>query len=487
MHRHPAARLTALSFAVSVVYGTMASADTLQNDLAPRAPSTTVLVNNCADNGAAGTLRDALNRAIDDEEIDLNCSLITLAMGQLKNQANNLVIAGGFATPTIISGDDKSRVLFSSVDGNYTKPINIFLKNLDIRNGKSVGIGSNTEKPADPGFLLNHGGCIRAIGNVTLYNSVMSHCSVTGKDDSTMANVDAAGGAIFAAGIVRLFGSKISFSSTYSQNGNAYGGAIFASGRATMYPALDAQKQSHYTNYTNSYVLGTGSTISYSTALSGSGNGFGGGVHANGVFRSRFSTISGCQGTNVGGISANSEVLLIGSTVSHNSAKIGVGGISAPDFVASNSTIAFNMGSIGGLQFRGNANSDFTVKDSIFSNSTKYIGPGSDPVPFIDIGATSAVTISGSGNLIQTFGQGITVPSDTIANIDPLLDSALSNNGGTTATHALRSGSPALGVVFLSDVLDQRGIARPTNKHSDIGSIEETIFKDGIDDLVNHP
>ncbi|MFQ5409443.1 MAG: choice-of-anchor Q domain-containing protein, partial [Anaerolineales bacterium] len=58
--------------------------------------------------------------------------------------------------------------------------------------------------------------------------------------------------------------------------------------------------------------------------------------------------------------------------------------------------------------------------------------------------------------------------------------SALANNGGSTDTHALGSGSPALDQIpngtngcGTTYTTDQRSVARPQNSSCDVGSYEK--------------
>ena len=93
----------------------------------------------------------------------------------------------------------------------------------------------------------------------------------------------------------------------------------------------------------------------------------------------------------------------------------------------------------------------------------------------------------GSDNLIGA-SQSL-LPPGTIQD-DPLLG-PLQNNGGTTETHALGAGSPALdaGNNDAGFDVDQRGpgFARVFNGRADIGAIEmqpersDTIFADGFE------
>jgi hypothetical protein len=95
----------------------------------------------------------------------------------------------------------------------------------------------------------------------------------------------------------------------------------------------------------------------------------------------------------------------------------------------------------------------------------------------------------GDHNLIGTIGTTVHVPVDTI-NCDPLLG-PLANNGGLTQTHALLSGSCAIGagptVVPGFIPTDQRGTGFPRKNSglSDIGAFEtqpsDRIFENGFE------
>ena len=91
-------------------------------------------------------------------------------------------------------------------------------------------------------------------------------------------------------------------------------------------------------------------------------------------------------------------------------------------------------------------------------------------------------SISSAGfNLVQTPDACFTAGVDDIPPTDPLLDPVLSDNGGTTFTHALLSGSPAIDAGNPADLgtgppacesTDQRGVTRPRGETCDIGAYE---------------
>ena len=86
-----------------------------------------------------------------------------------------------------------------------------------------------------------------------------------------------------------------------------------------------------------------------------------------------------------------------------------------------------------------------------------------------DLGGTTIITASNS--LIQnpdTLFYPNPIPGDNLIDVNPLLGS-LSDNGGTTKTHALLTGSPAIDAADNASCtsLDQRGIARPQDGNAD--------------------
>ena len=98
----------------------------------------------------------------------------------------------------------------------------------------------------------------------------------------------------------------------------------------------------------------------------------------------------------------------------------------------------------------------------------------------------SGTTITGANNLIGY--SALPVPNDTILQQDPLLG-PLAFNGGSTATHALLSGSPAIdgGNNTFNASFDQRGSGYPRviGSAPDIGAYEfeasDVIFVNAFD------
>lgn len=178
--------------------------------------------------------------------------------------------------------------------------------------------------------------------------------------------------------------------------------------------------------------------------------------------RAASATISDNTAEGQGGgvrISLPATLLISRSTISGNSAARG-GGISGGGKVrVSNSTVVGNSATeIGG----GTFGSGVTLEASILAGNAAPLAP--------DCAFEIAVKRSG---LIEN-------PSDCtisasgaapITGVDPMLG-PLQDNGGTTATHALLPGSPAIGVVSGSACTgtDQRGVPRVSP--CDLGAFE---------------
>jgi hypothetical protein len=191
------------------------------------------------------------------------------------------------------------------------------------------------------------------------------------------------------------------------------------------------------------------STIAGNSAQSGGG----GGLHVAGSVRVENSTISGNSTAGSGGGIAvrgngSGTVRLHHVTLTDNSANQSGGGVhraeDADAVVVANSIIAVNQADVGGPDYSGAFNS---LGSNLIGDRT-----GADVVDAI-------------------FDQIGTSENP----IDPLLG-PLQDNGGSTWTHALLPGSPAIDAVDpRSNVVldhDQRNVARPLGTAPDIGAFE---------------
>ncbi len=205
---------------------------------------------------------------------------------------------------------------------------------------------------------------------------------------------------------------------------------------------------------------------------------------------SNTATGTGDQRGNGGGI-ANVDATLdmINSTLSNNlavsdgtSQSSGLGGgifNASPEESARltflNSTLAENQAVAGGgltnVKLNANASAIATFQNSIVANNTDLSGLGPNCLNS-NLGAGAATLTSQGFNLDSGTTCGFTESSD-LSNTDPLLG-PLTDNGGTTWTHALLTNSPAIDAAN-SDACpatDQRDVARPVGNGCDIGAYE---------------
>ncbi len=177
------------------------------------------------------------------------------------------------------------------------------------------------------------------------------------------------------------------------------------------------------------------------------------------------STLSGNQADGSGGgIAAGATLSLSNSTVSGNTSTnaLGAGAIDAglaTTLSLDHVTLTANAGgATGGVS---TPSTGATLHDSILAGNS---GPNPD---------CSGTLGSAGGNVVgSTTGCTFNSVSSDALNVSALLG-PLANNGGTTFTHALLSGSPAIdrGVATCAPT-DQRGVARPQGPACDSGAFE---------------
>lgn len=228
-----------------------------------------------------------------------------------------------------------------------------------------------------------HGGAIHSLGNVTLNSSVVAgNRTLNGHSGGAIMN--------------NLGGTLTITNSTISGNMTALGGsgaAIFSNSGSAV-----------------SNVTVMGSTISGNTAGWDAG-GIYNNVSAQGTLTISNSTVSGNTATNRGGaiFNGNGVVRLASVTISGNSAG--------------------NVG--GGILSTSGWSAPVDFQNSIIANNT-----GGNCL------AEGAAKITSQGyNVVDDASCGPAATGDVVG--DPLLR-ALADNGGSTKTHSLRPGSPAI-------------------------------------------
>jgi CSLREA domain-containing protein/uncharacterized repeat protein (TIGR01451 family) len=315
------------------------------------------------------------------------------------------------------------------------------------------------EASATAGKLtIDGGGSIIISGN----NSVRVF-NVNSGADLTLENLTVTGGNSTEGGGIYNFGTVTVSNSTFSGNSaSSGGGGIYNSFGGTV-----TVSNSTFSGNSASFgggILNTDTMTVSNSTFSGNSSSSGGGILNSGTMTVSNSTFSGNSASSGGGIFNVSTVTVSNSTFSGNSASSGGGGIvNFGTVTVSNSTFSGNSatGSSGGAIRRSGGTA--TLKNTIVANSTSG-------------GNCSGVITNGGGNL--------SYPDSTCPgiNLDPNLGPLQINAPGTTATHALLSGSAAIDAVTDCTDLsstpvtqDQRGVMRPQGGTCDIGAYEAEV------------
>ena len=344
------------------------------------------------------------------------------------------------------------------------------------------------------------GGIYARGGSLSLSNSTISENSTTG-DSSRGGGIYAGGGSLL------LSNSFVSGNSTTGQSGHGGGVGTFSGDVSLINSTLSDNHASGYLSQGGGIAAGensvyfagvytatdfnrihlTNSTVSGNSTAGGFGRGGGGIRIGYGYLSLTNSLISGNSTSGVrgfgGGISSfGSTVSISNSTVSGNISTDG-GGIhtDGTEITLTNSTVTGNTGSeyTGGILNFSFTTSNFpksvTLLNSVVAGN---VDSGSSPDFFTPADEVDDLTIENS--LIgDTTGSNITstTGSGNILN-QPALLGALADNGGSTQTHALLPGSPAINAgdnaLAAGLTTDQRGsgFVRIEAGTVDIGSFE---------------
>jgi hypothetical protein len=382
---------------------------------------------------------------------------------------NSVIISGVSST---INGNGLDRVI-SFIAGSST------LKGVTIRGGVSSVNGSG---------IFN-------VGTLALSNCTVSNNSGSGGVGSGIRNqgtmtIDSCTithntGATYGGGIDQATGAlTVTNSSIFSNSVSIAGGGIHkAAGtmaiiNSTVYSNTAGSFAGGIWNDAGGMVI-TNSTISQNFAVTGSG----------GIYNQNIITITGSSvlsntataGT-AGGLSNQYIAALVNTTFSGNQTRDSGGGIfNSVGATATlyNATVTNNTadrdnlgGSDGGGIYQAGAGST-SLYNSIVAGNLDLSGGGPDCVGVIRLQGYNLIGDTTSCTTTILVGGDIL---DTSALLGPL-----ANNGGTTLTHALLKGSPAInagnptGCVDWTGALlttDQRGFGRHLSARCDMGAFE---------------
>ena len=311
---------------------------------------------------------------------------------------------------------------------------------------------------------LGSGGGIRSDGNVTVTNSIIS---------GNIAEVD--GGGVYSLGSITVTNSTVS-----GNTANDDGGGIAGEREVTLTNSTVSGNRANASIggvFSTTAVTVTNSTVSGNTA-----NRYSGGIYSRGTATVTNSTISGnTANISIGGVYSRGSLTLRNSTVSGNRANTNGGGVySNGGGTIENSTITRNVadadnngtGNGGGIfRFGGT----FAIRNSIIAGNTQGNGAASDVsgdnINGNNTNILGTLTGNGSGNI----GTGSDIVLDTSGlTIADVLNPTLGNNGGSTQTHAIVAGSPAIDASGTgATASDQRGIAAIETR--DIGAFESPL------------
>lgn len=217
----------------------------------------------------------------------------------------------------------------------------------------------------------------------------------------------------------------------------------------------------------------------------GTGGGAGGAIHVHGTLNAERVLFSGNTAKDGGAIFFHNSDggTLTNVTISGNTAAEKGGAVYSDSAVTLiNSTVANNLASSqGGGLYGHSASGVFTLQNTILAENTANSDNSNVKVAAAVNSLGHNIDSDGTGGIAGTGDQSGTIPSPIDVMFGPLQD-----NGGTTETHALLAGSPAInaGTTAGSPSVDQRGEFRDGAR--DIGAYEfQSQFTSGSEFVVN--
>ncbi|MCU0753496.1 MAG: CSLREA domain-containing protein [Xanthomonadales bacterium] len=372
------------------------------------------------------------------------------ASGQATDQrGQNRPFIGSGASPISDIGAFEAQtfpaIVVSNTNNSGAGSLRNAIQTLDSVTDRFFDIQFDSATFGAPSTITLAGTELAIRGNMNILGPAANLLTISGNNQSRVFQV-------FPGITATLSGLSI----TGGNAGGGDGGGIFNDGTLNVTHSAIANNTSTANGGGIGSGIGDRTTLTHSTVLGNAAN-VAGGLMNNGVLEVSSSTISGnaaqlaaagIQNQNGGGLTMTHSTL----TANSSNAANGVGGIvniNSATTVIRNSIVAGNI--------------DNTIKPDVS-------GSGFTSQGFNLIGNRGTVDFGATGDQ-----SGIAA-----APLNPRLG-PLQNNGGTTATHALLFGSPALDRGNRSGATsDQRGLARPvdladitnTSDASDIGAFE---------------
>ena len=391
------------------------------------------------------TLRAAIQEAnahAGDDGIDIDAQTYTLGGTEIAiTGAGGLTITGtAGAASTIVDGNLLSRVFSVSSTGAVT------ISGVTIRNGNTSRLG---------GFA-GGSGIRNSASALTINDSVITGCE---------ANGEGGGGLLNLGGTVNLNRTLVTGNKSIPNLGS--GGGVSNVGNPSKVTLTDCTVSNNEAGHIGGGILNIGDTLTLiRTTVSGNKSaGTGGGIDNN-----NFSTITAVNST----LSGN-EAGGRGGAINSEGAGVNLRNVTITENIGSK-TIGSGGGGIAGSGV-------FTVRNSIIAGNTSVLGTAEDCL----------ASVSSEGyNLFGTTGAGCVISGDATGNMTGVSAglAALASNGGSTQTHALLGGSPAVdagnpaapgGGGTACEATDQRSSARPFDgdgsggARCDIGAFESQV------------
>ena len=401
----------------------------------------TFSVTSTADNGAAGTLRWAVDQANTSAGADtiafapaVSGGTIVLSGGQLILTDAALTSIDGGAAGVTLDGNHANRIFKVNLGSDVALSRLTFKNGVDTSDGGAIySEGSLTV--TDSTFIGNnagqYGGAIFSqasyyfSSNLTITNSTfegnqasstggaISSSSALTVTDSTFSNNTAAiGGAIYST----FFGLAVT-ASTFSNNTAQQGGAIYSGGNSTITTSTfrDNSASIYGGGIRNSGTL----MLSDSSFFRNNSNQAGGAIYSDSFLTVTNVTFSANNANSGGGILNDGTVTVTHSTLTGNTAGAGGAIFNDNSLTVTDTTISRNWADNGGGIYNGDL---ATINASTINDNTSSYGAGIyNSARMTVTGSTisdNTATIGGGG---MVTGSRLTVNSSTLANNSSVL------------------------------------------------------------------